>query len=350
MIDIIPEIMGEVEYQRYSVVEDRINLFTNSEVIGVDESGVFDMYAIHLGNTNKPTIYFQSSIHGSEWKTTQYGLSFFEKLRDDSYPNKNFRDLLLENFHLVYVPVVNPYGYDQPLDETGEQIRKDGRENVNGIDLNRNFDDRTEQETKNIISVIEQYNPIACIDMHLRTVKGSNLELHSSHYETEHVREKIATMWQNYTGETLVVNSVSGSSDPSLWDRGLFINYVRNNIENPYTPYTLAYLTEIGQYDNREGGNTNRETYNYGMSSLYAFLFNVINYYIEYNEDFSFNGDTGQVYKVQHEHKTIYLFRDLSGKLIRLKEVYEWGTVILTTIKRDQDDNIVEYIRKKFDE
>src|SRR5690625_4120255 len=137
MIDLIPEIRGEVEYERYNDVVERIEAFSNYENIGEDESGDFDMYAIHMGDQEGPVIYFQSSIHGSEWKTTQYGLSFFEKLRDDAYPNKNFRDLLLDNFHLVYVPVVNPYGYDQPLDETGEQIRKDGRENVNDVDLNR---------------------------------------------------------------------------------------------------------------------------------------------------------------------------------------------------------------------
>src|SRR5699024_6448187 len=105
MIDIPYDFIGTVEYQRYSDVIERIGQFDDYYTIGKDQSGEFDMYMIRLGKRDKPTLLITAGIHGTEWQGTQYSLSFMEQIRDNTFPDTNFRDFLLGSFQIVYILV-----------------------------------------------------------------------------------------------------------------------------------------------------------------------------------------------------------------------------------------------------
>src|SRR5699024_9234893 len=114
----------------YDEIKDKIkNTFKNYRIIGKDHSGNYDLFLVELGNITKPKIMIVASMHGTEWQGTQYSMSILDMLENDNYPDKEFRDTLMENYHILYIPVVNPWGWDHitsPLAEASDV----GRYNV----------------------------------------------------------------------------------------------------------------------------------------------------------------------------------------------------------------------------
>ena len=332
----VPIINGEVEYQSYNIVENRIKQFKRNYKIGTDESGDYDMYKIELGDETKPTIMLQSGLHGTEWQGVQYTLKFMEMLENDNYPDKDFREKLLNNFHIVYIPIANPWGYAN----TNETSRVGGRNNSNDVDLNRDFEDFTQQETNIIKDVILEYKPFAFLDVHLIIASGTSLIIGNGQIETEHIRNEFADLWSSFTGHNVTLWS-SNTNNP-----GLVRTYVAG-VDNEYTQHSLSYITEIGrEADNTPSVNTNEDIYNYGMASLYIFFNTSIKYFESENnivEPDEF------VYKIVAPNKTVYLYRDNEGVTNSIIEEFINGDIVETIINRDSEGNVDSFEKKLID-
>lgn len=313
MINIPYDFQGTVEYQSYSEIEDRIKNFDRLYNIGKDESGTYNMYLIELGTKGKPVIFLGSSMHGTEWHTTQYGLSFLEQLRDDSFPDKQFRNFLLSNFCLVYIPVINPYGLDRLTDEYN-QFDNTARYNVNGIELNGDFYEFTQQESRNVASQIEIYKPFAAIDMHMFQPEynvgyGRDLILANGQSATDNIRTVFRDSWSSYVNREVTVwtNELSPTS-------GVLRAYVARH-NNPHTPHTLSYITEIVRpakiNDTLVTNLTKNQIYQFGIAALYIFLKTSIDYFTE-NQEYS-----------RRRNRPLYV-RDLSGVEYPAQLTYTW--------------------------
>lgn len=273
---------GKVTYQNYPFVVSRIKQFSSNEIIGKDESGSYNMYAIKLGTVGKPVIMITASIHGSEWQGAQYTLAMLEMLRDNTFPDVEFRNYLLKNYYIVCIPVLNPYGYNN-VTNIYDQFNNDARRNSNDVDLNRNFNvgNKSEQETKNMIKVVKKYKPFAYLDVHL--YQGDYIEpnatpliLGHGQEETDYVRDIFADSWKDYTGRD--VRKWKPVNDSSS---GLSRAYVARQ-SNPYTPFTLSYIAEMPRPADIDGERvaplTDEEIYNYGIASIYFFFKTSVDY------------------------------------------------------------------------
>lgn len=273
---------GKVIYQNYPSVVSRIKQFPSNEIIGKDESGSYNMYAVKLGTVGKPVIMLTAAIHGSEWQGAQYTLAMLEMLRDNTFPDVEFRNYLLKNYYIVGIPVLNPYGYNN-VSNIYDQFDSDARHNSDDVDLNRNFDvgDKSEQETKNMIKVVQKYKPFAYLDVHL--YQGDYIEpgvtpliLGNGQEETIHVRNNFADYWSGHTGQDIIKWKPINSKN-----NGLARAYVARQ-SNPHTPFTLSYITEMPRPANIDGERvaplTDEEIYNYGIASIYFFFKTSIDY------------------------------------------------------------------------
>lgn len=278
---------GSLALQRYADVVARIKLFPNHTNIGSDESGLYDMYRIELGNPANPTILFNAGMHGTEWYPVQYGMAFMEMLRDNTFPDMAFRNMLLERFHIVYVPVLNPWGYDR-TPEVATESYSVARYNVNGYELNKDFNSSgfTQKESRNLRDQILLFQPFSYLDMHMfqhayNVAYGRNAILGYGQLETQHVRDAFAESWEAYIGEE--ITKWIPSTNP---DSGLSRTYVAN-LSNEHTPHTLSYITEIvlpTNYNNVYVEKLNKEQiYSYGISSLYLYLHTSVQYFDEHN-------------------------------------------------------------------
>src|SRR5690625_5415126 len=163
MIKIPFDLHGKVEFQNYDEITSRIKKFDRYSDLGKDQSGMYSMYLIELGTPSKPSILITASQHGTEWQSTQYSLSFMEMLRDNTFPDKSFRDRLLNDYHILFIPVVNPWG----LEETYDHAITRGRNNSTNTNLNRDFDECTHQKNINIKNIMNRTAHTASFALHL---------------------------------------------------------------------------------------------------------------------------------------------------------------------------------------
>src|SRR5690554_46489 len=284
MIEIPYNFEGTIRYQRYHEIVDRVRKFDQHFVIGKDESGTYDMYAIELGSRSNPTLFIGASMHGTEYATTQYSIAFMEMLRDNTFPDKTFREELLKNYHILYVPVINPWGLDR-VDDIYRQFNNEARYNSTHTELNNDFYNVTQQETKNIVALLQEHRPFAAIDLHMfqpayDVAYGRNLIWAGLHPETHYVRDRIVESIEAYAGQEVTVWTNVPTPESGLLRT--FVGYQ----SNPYTPFTLSYISEIVRPARINGQLEHplsfEEIYKYGVANLYLFCRTSIDYLHEH--------------------------------------------------------------------
>lgn len=276
---------GEVHYQSYDEVMERVKKFDVNYPIGKDESGQYDLYIIELGNPDKPTIFITSSIHGNEWHVTQMTLATLEMLRDDTHPDRDFRNNIMENFHIVNIPLANPWGVDNIHND--EYILTDpARRNYNNVDLNRDFLNRSQDETNIIIEQLDKFTPFAHIDNHMYQshyglANGKDMIVYIENNNMNYIKNNIKNDLEAYTGHPIHTwDSVANSER-------MAVNYLTWK-PNPYTPNTLTILTEIERPTRRPEGHVVRtftpsDLYDYGNYYTYLYLKYAMQYYNDYH-------------------------------------------------------------------
>lgn len=99
------------------------------EILGLSTDGGFTLYGYRYGDFTKPTIWLDSNIHGSEWKTPYYCLEALKEIVGLDFYDKLLAKKVRDEFSWYYIPSVNPYGF-----ENWQYT------NINLVNLNRNFD------------------------------------------------------------------------------------------------------------------------------------------------------------------------------------------------------------------
>ena len=115
------------------------------------------IYSVQFGH-GKTKIYIWSQMHGDESTCTKAILDFFELLSSD----KEYATSILPTYTLYIVPIINPDGAEVHT-----------RENINGIDLNRDVVTCTQPESQILKRIFEEFQPEYCLNMHdQRTIYG----------------------------------------------------------------------------------------------------------------------------------------------------------------------------------
>lgn len=90
----------------------------------------YRMYTLSLGDETKPAMFVYGLAHGSEWEPAYGMLALAERLLEQ--PDEGLFNF--DRYRLVMMPILNVWGYDNRR-----------RHNPNGVDLNRNGDERWEE-------------------------------------------------------------------------------------------------------------------------------------------------------------------------------------------------------------
>lgn len=318
---------GSIEYQNHATLLTRISDFADVEVFGKDSSGLYDLHAIHLGTKGKPVLMINGSMHGIEWHSCQYIMAFAEMLKNNTFPDQGFRDKMMQNYHLIIVPTLNPYGYDQITDVYIYE-QDSARYNANGIDLNSNFNEgnQSEKETQNFIALIKKYLPFAYLDAHMfrpdyTLAEGNNIIIGNGHTETINLRNSIAQSLDVYSGENVTKwNPVNSKTS------GLSRAYVARN-ENPYVPHTLSYITELVKPTRMLDGVISEplsfsQIYTYGIVSVYYFISTSMDYLEHFKSDMIHHYDISEGFGAKTYDKVTQNF------LAEIRGDAQWNGII----------------------
>ncbi len=113
-------------------------------------------YTIGFG---KIKILMWSQMHGNESTTTKAVFDLLNLLHSGS----ELANSLQNNFTFCIIPMLNPDG-----------AKLYTRENINRIDLNRDFKDLSQPESTILMSIFKEFNPNYCYNMHdQRTIYGA---------------------------------------------------------------------------------------------------------------------------------------------------------------------------------
>jgi hypothetical protein len=286
IIDISYDFSRDFTYQNYQHLTERILNFDKVTKIGKDQSGKYNMYMIELGNEDKPTLLVIAGMHGSEWQGTMYSMQFMEELRDDTFPDKDLRNKLLNDYHIAYIPVVNPWGYDH----TTLYKLEAGRYNSRGVDLNRDFDKFSQAESRNVKRVMKRLKPFAFLDIHMMQShyngnRGNHIIIGNGQPQTNKIASTIVHSLSKYANQPVTRWDPPPKKHPL--NEGLARTYMRDQ-SNPYTPYTLSYIIELTKPVWRKNGLdmplTNPKIMKYGMAGMYLFFLTSTKYYEEHHE------------------------------------------------------------------
>ena len=125
--------------------------------LGKDQSGSYDMYGyIFAPKQYKTTLFLTGGVHANE-ESAYYSLAKLMQLICDATPEDTLFYTLRENVRFIVIPIVNVWGVSQNHDRTREEIWKRIRRNSENVDLNRDFGEVTQQETKNVLNFFRKY-------------------------------------------------------------------------------------------------------------------------------------------------------------------------------------------------
>ncbi len=140
-------------------IEPILNLLnTNNELTIIGKSVLGKpIYRYKIGN-GKTKILLWSQMHGNESTTTKALFDFLKLLKNDS----DLAISLLESFTFCCIPMLNPDG-----------SKLYTRENANNVDLNRDFQDFSQPESRLLKQVFDDFKPNYCYNLHdQRTIYG----------------------------------------------------------------------------------------------------------------------------------------------------------------------------------
>src|SRR5699024_1105266 len=237
--------------------------------------------------------------------------------------------------------------------------RNQGRRNSNDVDLNGDFDDFTQQESKNMKILIDDLEPFAYLNCHMQTPdmnnnQGNGLIVGNGQGATNYVKEDWIENLKHYTKEQ-VTNWLGYNN----LKRGLSRRYVRDKY-NPYTPNTLSYITEIVRPQDNENGTiyallNEDQIFEFSMYNTHLLFITSIKNYDEKVNNIPYENDELipeilLTEKIVMEHKTIYFDRNDEGFVMKVTEEYDEtcdNMIIETTFKRDSNGYVENFIRSK---
>lgn len=151
------EIQGRyINLERITPVLDSLNDNNQLSILGHSVQGR-PIYKYEIGQ-GKTKILMWSQMHGNESTTTKGLLDFMNLLHDD----EEIRTAILKQFQFCIIPILNPDGAEVYT-----------RVNANNVDLNRDFQNLSQPESRLLMQCYKDFNPDFCFNLHdQRTIFG----------------------------------------------------------------------------------------------------------------------------------------------------------------------------------
>ena len=152
----------------YEPVRQRYPSYITREVIGKDQSGKYDIYAyVYTPENYEITMFLNAGTHGNE-QEAYFAMAKVLELIADAQPEDPLLYTLRHKVRFVVIPVLNVWSASE------SHIRA----NSTGQDLNRDFADLTQQESKSLFAYFEKFAQEACILMDFHIAAGSNVPVY----------------------------------------------------------------------------------------------------------------------------------------------------------------------------
>ena len=372
----IESLEGNTDYVEFEKLENRIKQFPNYKSLGKDVSGKYDFYQIDMGTKGKPIIIFDSIHHGHEYQSAHYLLGFLENLRDGEVLNQSFIDDLLDNFHLIAFPVMNPWGVNKTL----PFATVEGRHPFHGDDIDADYDETmfNTHEARLTRYVYDDPNAFANIDLHLyrKTQKTNDMIYGIGDPKHNKLIDDVAKI----TGEHFPNKNIGIWRSIKSWRIGRVRSYFARH-RNLHTEATIAFKIELARPsdepkknvseenlenpDNFEGEyngedpvklrpNSSEELYKMGYLGIYLYVKKAMEYYHEKKGTGKYleytNQDLSGKSIVNNDLKESIYVRDAKGQLEhveeRFKKGYNKGKTIKTNFVFDEHGFISELDRE----
>ena len=123
------------------------------EILGYSENNI-PIYKISIGS-GKTKILVWSQMHGNESTGTKALFDLFNFFEKSNTELSEIMESILTNCTIQFIPLLNPDG-----------AIKFTRENAKNIDLNRDAVERKAMESKLLRSVLDDFNPKFCFNLH----------------------------------------------------------------------------------------------------------------------------------------------------------------------------------------
>lgn len=252
--------------------------------LGVSSNDTMNLYGIKIGEfctqNPKPTIFITGSVHGNEWEGSYSIKRFMEILTigDDDKGNKEYIQKLKAKFDFYLIPVCNPHGFDNGIDDIA-------RCNANGVDINRNFDidwddfdigswnpctkgtsPWSEPESVIIRDKALELLPVLYIDVH----SWRTFTIHGGYWGDS---QKIYQAWIEDWEKTIKVvmgedlNIINWGDTPNIQ------RWINRNIISPYGKSPITILIETDRRRSPEGESK------YHLNALLSLCLHALEWY-----------------------------------------------------------------------
>lgn len=202
----------EQYFKKMNELADSFSWRITKEKLGKDASGKYDIWGyvyspfdMPEASYKRPRIIITSCHHGFE-RGSAFELYYLMYLFKNKKSNPIIKELAC-SVEICFIPIVNPWGWEQytPVNTDSET---NGRNNVNGVDLNRGYNSSTLQPEQIIVkNFVDKYksNAILFIDHHVNggsrysaSTTGQRIWLDSDDYECGNITRKINSSFINY--------------------------------------------------------------------------------------------------------------------------------------------------------
>lgn len=167
----------EVINKLYEPVRKRHSDYITRTSIGKDATGQYDMYGyVYTPKDYEVTMFITGGMHADE-EIGYFSLAKIMQMIADAKPEDTLLYTLRHKVRFVVVPIINVWGASQRQD--GKLLYSHSRLRYNGneVDLNRDFGDLSQQESKNVMAYFAQYadEAVIAMDFHIAETKGISM-------------------------------------------------------------------------------------------------------------------------------------------------------------------------------
>ena len=162
----------EVYENLYEPLRKKYPSYITREHIGKDQSGAYDMYCyVFAPEGYEQTVFLSAGMHANE-EDAYFALAYF--MGEVANADKANAQLyyLKTKVRFVVIPLINVFGVNQThnVSKPNWSIRYNSTE----TDLNRDFGDQTQEETKNVCAVLEKYGESISFGIDFHTTPNDN--------------------------------------------------------------------------------------------------------------------------------------------------------------------------------
>jgi len=163
---------SEVYANLYEPLRERYPSYIKREHIGKDASDTYDMYAyIFAPEDYEQTVFLSGGMHANE-EEGYFALAYFmSEIANADGANAQLK-YLRDRVRFIVVPMINVFGISQTHDLSRPNWSI--RYNSAKTDLNRDFGEQTQQETKNVCAVLDKYGDSISFGIDFHTTPNDN--------------------------------------------------------------------------------------------------------------------------------------------------------------------------------